>query len=269
MLLADIFVNFRTAFVDENGVIEMRPKRIARNYLKSWLPIDVVSCLPIPYIMQILKAVNDTDGGGGNANVKIFKILRLLRLAKLLRLGRLKKIVKRHEEEIEGLMGMLKVLGVVFAMSYICHLLACGWYFVGGDVEVDGLAPQRGWIHNQMEGVWNATGDRPTIDFGTQYITSYYWAITTISTVGYGDITGQTNAERLYSVCAEMVGCLLFAMLTGALGSMMVGQKLLEEKVDKQLSELREFMQSKGIPKELRVQIRRFMEVSVKPAKAL
>ena len=59
---------------------------------------------------------------------------------------------------------------------------------------------------------------------------------------------------------AEMAGCLMFAMLTGALGSMMVGQKLLEEKVDKQLSELREFMESKGIPKALRTKIRRYME---------
>ena len=81
-----------------------------------------------------------------------------------------------------------------------------------------------------------------------------------MSTVGFGDITGQTNLERIYSVIVEMVGCLMFAMLTGALGSMMVGQKLLEEKVDKQLSELREFMQSKRIPKPLRIKIRRFME---------
>ena len=57
-----------------------------------------------------------------------------------------------------------------------------------------------------------------------------------------------------------MFGCLMFAVLIGALGSMMVGQKLLEEKVEKQLCELREFMAAKGIPKELRIKIRRYME---------
>lgn len=60
---------------------------------------------------------------------------------------------------MEGLMGILKVLGVVVMMSYTCHMLACGWYYVGGDVKIgDGLEPQRGWIHNQKESVWNATG---------------------------------------------------------------------------------------------------------------
>ena len=43
-----------------------------------------------------------------------------------------------------------------------------------------------------VQGVWNATGDRVTISLYTKYVTAYYWAITTISTVGFGDITGQT-----------------------------------------------------------------------------
>jgi hypothetical protein len=254
-------VAVRTGVIDD-GIIEMRPKKIARAYARGWLSIDVVSCLPIPYITQIMAALEDDSDASGQGNTtKLFKILRLLRLAKLLRLGRLKKIIKRHEEEMEGLMGVLKVAGSVLAMSYTCHLVACGWYFVGDDVVPGGgLDTQPGWISSQMDDVWNATQDRPEVSFSTRYITSYYWAITTISTVGFGDITGNTDGERLYSIMAEMFGCLMFAVLIGALGSMMVGQKLLEEKVDKQLSELREFMQVKEIPRELRIKIRRFME---------
>ena len=32
---------------------------------------------------------------------------------------------------------------------------------------------------------------------GSRYFTSMYWALMTISTVGYGDYTAQTNAEKL------------------------------------------------------------------------
>ena len=59
----------------------------------------------------------------------------------------------------------------------------------------------------------------------------YYWAITTVSTVGFGDIVPKTLPERCFAIIAEIFGCLMFAVLIGALGSMMVGQKLLEEKV--------------------------------------
>ena len=53
----------------------------------------------------------------------------------------------------------------------------------------------------------------------------------------------RTPGERWFAIFAELIGCLSFAMLTGTLGSMMVGNKLLEEKVAKQVTELREFMQ--------------------------
>ena len=49
-------------------------------------------------------------------------------------------------------------------------------------------------------------------------------------------------------------------MLIGIMGSMMVGNKLLEEKVQTQLLELREFMQHRGIPKPLRARVRKYME---------
>ena len=164
----------------------MRPTHIARSYAKQWLAVDVVSCLPIPYITLIISSLAEDGSTTGKGNsTKLFKILRLLRLAKLLRLGRLKKIIKRHEEEFENLMGIFKVASSIVAMSYTCHLVACGWYFIGDDsVPTDGRSPQSGWISTQMNDVWNATQDRQEVDFSTRYITAYYWAITTISTVG-------------------------------------------------------------------------------------
>lgn len=32
---------------------------------------------------------------------------------------------------------------------------------------------------------------------GTQYVVSFYWAITTMTTVGFGDIVPTTNIERM------------------------------------------------------------------------
>lgn len=164
----------------------MRPRYIARAYARKWLAVDVVSCLPIPYITLIISSQAEESGTSGKGSTtKLFKILRLLRLAKLLRLGRLKKIIKRHEENFENLMGIFKVAGSIIAMSYTCHLVACGWYYIGDDsVPANGVSPQPGWISIQMEDVWNVTEDRKEVGFSTRYITSYYWAITTISTVG-------------------------------------------------------------------------------------
>ena len=44
--VVDVALNFRTAYYDEHGLRESRPKYIAAKYMKGWFLIDVVSCLP-------------------------------------------------------------------------------------------------------------------------------------------------------------------------------------------------------------------------------
>lgn len=42
-------------------------------------------------------------------------------------------------------------------------------------------------------------------------MTSLYWAITTIVTVGYGDIKPNTSVEKLVNIIIMLVGCGVFA----------------------------------------------------------
>lgn len=38
-----------------------------------------------------------------------------------------------------------------------------------------------------------------------------YWAFTTLATVGYGDISATTVAERIYAIFAQIVGGFVFS----------------------------------------------------------
>ena len=55
----------------------LEPKQIAKNYLRGWFTVDLVSCFPITYIELIA-----SDGGKSEAGrqMKVLKITRLLRL---------------------------------------------------------------------------------------------------------------------------------------------------------------------------------------------
>lgn len=84
--------------------------------------------------------------------------------------------------------------------------------------------------------------------------------MTTLSTVGYGDISASTKIERIFAIMAQLFGCFLFGVLLGTLNSVMLGQKLLDEKSNRQLAELREFLDQKNVPKRLRRKVRDYME---------
>ena len=65
--------------------------------------------------------------------------------------------------------------------------------------------------------------------------------------------------ERVCANITMLCGCFIFALLIGTLSTVMMGRKLLEEKVDRQMAELREFMVEQRVPADLKRKVRRFM----------
>lgn len=54
-----------------------------------------------------------------------------------------------------------------------------------------------------------------TADIWTKYTASIYWALTTMSTVGYGDIFPKTNVERFFTMSVEFLGAMCTALILG------------------------------------------------------
>jgi hyperpolarization activated cyclic nucleotide-gated potassium channel 2 len=54
-----------------------------------------------------------------------------------------------------------------------------------------------------------------------RYINSVYWAVTTMITVGYGDLSPQTPLERLFGVFFLLVACGVFSFTMNTIGNTM------------------------------------------------
>ena len=51
------------------------------------------------------------------------------------------------------------------------------------------------------------------------YTVGIYWTITTITTVGYGDISATNTTERIVASIIMVIGVIAFSFSTGALSS--------------------------------------------------
>jgi hypothetical protein len=248
--LLDICLNFITGYYDRAGTLVIDRKMIAKNYMKSWLVIDVLSILPFGYIELANKALNDENGKSGG-NIKAFKLLRIFRIGKMLKLARLKRILERYQEHIQSMVYTFKLIFMLLISLFTTHVLACLWYAVGNKSQTmpSGDVIQ-GWVNGQtLLDDYNAS-------ISTKYITACYWAVTTLTTVGYGDISASTDLEKLTSLLCEFGGVIFFGAIVGTLSSLITREKASKMRYLEKMESTREFMQLKELDRSTQRKIR-------------
>jgi len=110
------------------------------------------------------------------------------------------------------------------------------------------------WIHVYADG---EAADGPV---SRQYLFSVYWALTTLTTVGYGDITPNTDAERGMAIFALILGSLLFAYMLGEVGSLIATMDYQASLVNEKMSSVKEYTRWRTLPRELAVRVHKYYE---------
>ena len=66
---------------------------------------------------------------------------------------------------------------------------------------------------------WITSGDYVDLSPSDQYLVSLYFVITSITTVGYGDISATNPTERMFCIGLMLLGVIGFTFATGVLSS--------------------------------------------------
>jgi hypothetical protein len=134
--------------------------------------------------------------------------LPLLWGLRLFRLVQLNAFLVNHEVVSLQKPGLLRLIRLIVNIVVVSHCLACGWLLLG---------------YMDLGGSWmNPTGVQ-LLASESQYIRSLYWTITTMTTVGYGDITPVLDREYVFAGFVMLVGASFYAYIIGNVASL-VGQ---------------------------------------------
>ena len=83
------------------------------------------------------------------------------------------------------------------------------------------------------------------------YITAFYFTVTTIVTVGYGDITAKSVGEKFVAIFLMLIGVIAFSFGTGALASIISSYDSSQVKLKEKMSTLNDINKEYSISSDL------------------
>ena len=139
--------------------------------------------------------------------ILLFQTMTIAGILKLARLLRLLRVIRKLEQFAEYGAAVMLLLMVSFIL--IGHWLACIFYVIAY-VERPHLAAPIGWLDNLAKTLHqpylaNDTSSGPSIK--SKYLTALYFTFTSLTSIGFGNVSPNTNAEKIFSIFAMMLGC--------------------------------------------------------------
>ena len=134
-------------------------------------------------------------------------LIGLLKTARLLRLVRVARKLDRYSEY-----GAAVLLLLMAPFALIAHWLACIWYAIGNMERkmVDSKEEKIGWLdelarmtHQNYNSSDKLSG--PTIK--SKYVTALYFTFSSLTSVGFGNVSPNTNSEKIFSILIMLIGC--------------------------------------------------------------
>jgi len=234
--LIDILLNFLTSYRYQGTEITDKNKT-ASHYLKTFFVLDLLANFPIDAILI------------GSQDILVYNISLVLifRIFRLLRVVRLFVIFRRWEQKSWTNSGLLRIAKFLTIIMLLIHWVSCAWYLTA---FIENF-PKNSWVVRL--GIINA-------DPIAQYVRSLYWAVVTMTTVGYGDITPNRTVEYVFTIIVMLLGASMYAFIIGNIASLF--SKLDSSKVNhfNRMEAVTQFLRYRNVPHKLSLKVRNYYE---------
>ncbi|KAJ8625392.1 hypothetical protein MRB53_033922 [Persea americana] len=243
VFLADVIIQFFVAYRDLHTYKMIYDRKsIAMRYVKRSFVLDLLACFPWD---TIYKAT------GKNEAVRCLLWIRLYRVRKA------SDFFHKLEKDIRINYLFTRIVKLITVELYCTHTAACIFYYLATTIPPakEGYT----WIGSLTLGEYKYINFRE-IDFWRRYITSLYFAIVTMATVGYGDIHAVNIREMIFIMIYVSFDMILGAYLIGNMTALIVKGSKTERFRDK-MTDLIKYMNRNKLGKDIRSQIKTHLQL--------
>uniref|UniRef100_A0AAY5EVH3 Voltage-gated delayed rectifier potassium channel KCNH4 n=1 Tax=Electrophorus electricus TaxID=8005 RepID=A0AAY5EVH3_ELEEL len=246
LFILDIILNFRTTYVSQSGQVVYDSRSICFHYAATWFFVDLVAALPFDLLYAF--------------NVTVTSLVHLLKTVRLLRLLRLLQKLDRYSQYSAM---VLTLLMSMFAL--LAHWMACIWYIIGRqEMERNNNDWDIGWLHElgkRLETPYvNRTAGGPSVR--SAYIASLYFTLSSLTSVGFGNVCANTDAEKIFSVCTMLIGALMHAVVFGNVTAIIQRMYSRRSLYHTRMKDLKDFIRVHRLPRQLKQRMLEYFQTT-------
>lgn len=232
LFTVDIIVAFFTTITVDGQEVTSK-KTIAIKYLRSWFIVDLIAAVPFDLIFSEGYL---SEASNAARSLRLFspRYIQILLLVRMLRIYHIFPFLERTKKKELLNPGLVRLFFTIFVVLIIAHWVACGWLALG---KID-----------------------DKLDHYSNYLKALYWCITTITTIGYGDITPTTNGQTIYTMFVQLTGAGMYGYIIGNLASMLANSDLARTQFRAKMEKIQTFMQYRDVPGDLQDNIRTYYD---------
>ncbi|CAD8191891.1 unnamed protein product [Paramecium pentaurelia] len=243
ILVFDLLLSLNTIYFQNGEAVQSRIK-IIKNSLYNTYGLQWLSVLQL-LIYFIVSAFTDVSLDISNNLINIGLLIFLVHHKTII------NYVTNYEEglnlskQTSSILALLKLIAFLF---YVIHLFSCFWFWIGR-YSIDNYEG-KSWLisTNMLEQSWN-----------TQYLQAFYYTAVTIFTVGYGDVTPQSNIEKIVSVILIMISSIQLPYSVNTVGTIITEMTAFSEEKKRKLRIINSYMNKTSLSSGLQVQVRKYL----------
>ncbi|PHU00861.1 Potassium channel AKT2/3 [Capsicum chinense] len=198
---ADIILTFFIAYPDPTSQLLVRDRRkIATRYLSTWFLMDAASTIPFDLLTMLFTGKHQVG-----ISYSVLGMLRFWRLRKV------KQFFTRIEKDMRFSYFWIRCARLLFVTLFSVHCAGCLYYLLADRY------PHKG---NTWLGSVNPNFRETSL--WIRYISAIYWSITTMTTVGYGDLHAVNTVEMIFIIFYMLFNLGLTAYIIGNMTNLVV-----------------------------------------------